>query len=149
MWVFYSLMTGKKKLQKVLPLSWTLWFWMINELRLNRLPSHIQMILSCFDSTPLYGLCILVFAILAPPSGQKHNNKNWPKSGEPVDVSLLSKWKLSVCPSPTDHLVSWCQEHCLGVIWWQEETRNPVWRLVNVLHHQLLFHCSFFFISVR
>lgn len=42
-------------------------------------------------------------------------------------------------PHTTDHLVSRCQEHRLGVIWWQEETRDPVRRLVNILHGPTAF----------
>lgn len=83
---FCCLMMGKNtrcfgKFQKVLLfiLSQKRWFWVINEVRLLQLPSHIQIILSCFVSTPLFRVCkgvfkLWVFASLAPPSGQKRNN---------------------------------------------------------------------------
>lgn len=58
-----------------------------------------------------------------------------------------------ICPfffPKTDHLVPRCQEHRLGVIWRQEETRDPVWRLVKFtnLHYQPPFHSTGFFPSI-
>lgn len=35
-------------------------------------------------------------------------------------------------PSPLDHPVPRGQEHCLGVVWRQEETGDPVWGLVTI-----------------
>lgn len=62
----------------------------------------------CFGYVREYSCsCFLLFQ-RHPQVGRvtTRTSELWSKSGESVDVSVLSEWKLSVCPFPTDHLVS-------------------------------------------
>lgn len=59
----------------------------------------------------------------------------------------LGNWPSVLLSPETDYSVSRCQKHCLGVIWWQEETGDPAWRLVKSIHcHYLLALPSFRFL---
>lgn len=142
---------GQRKILLFFPSEW----W------LNRLPvtpfihSHV---LFCLHpdvrSVQVSVLAVNLSAdtVLAPPSGQNWKASSIWKRGELLSCGRTlanqrilafschqsGSWVFVLLPT-TDHPVSRCQEHRLGVIWWQEETRDPIWRLVNILHGPTAF----------